>query len=216
MTWLAIVALVGLVFAALVWGLKAPRSGHEAIIAALMVGIAGYAAQGHPGQPGAPKAPAETANPRAIAAVRQKLKMGDDSVMPSDKRLVIARALSENGDFAEAVTVLRGATDADPKNSAAWLAMANALSGHAEGTLSPAALYAFRQASAADPTSPGPPYFLGLAMARSGKLDEARALWAALLARSPANAPWRPELADKLARLDKMMAEMQKTAPPGP
>ena len=88
--------------------------------------------------------------------------------------------------------------------------MANALVGHAQGALSPAALYAYRQAEAADPAAPGPPFFLGLAMVRDGRLPEARKLWGGLLARSPKDAAWRPDLEDKLARLDKIMQMAQQ------
>jgi cytochrome c-type biogenesis protein CcmH len=101
--------------------------------------------------------------------------------------------------------VLRGAVEANPKDSEAWLALANALSGHAQGSLSPAALYAYRQAAAADPKAPGPPFFLGLAMARAGRFDETRSLWAQLLAHAPADAKWRNDLAFRIEKLDKLM-----------
>jgi cytochrome c-type biogenesis protein CcmH len=184
--------------------LRAGRAGWEAIAAALMVGLAGYALQGHPGMPAAPKAPSEVTADSAdsMVAERQKLAGGDPG---SNKWLVIADGLARHGDYVEAATVLRGAVAANPGNSEAWLALANALVSHAEGNISPAALYAFRHASAADPAAPGPPFFLGLAMARAGRFDETKVLWTGLLARSPANAPWRPDLVDKIERLNKLM-----------
>ncbi|MEY4239135.1 MAG: hypothetical protein RL339_1736, partial [Pseudomonadota bacterium] len=78
--------------------------------------------------------------------------------------------------------------------------------GHAEGNLTPAALYAYGRAAQADPAHPGPPFFLGLALAQSGKLAEARGLWAELLGRSPKDAPWRQDLAERLQRLDAFIA----------
>jgi predicted Zn-dependent protease len=51
---------------------------------------------------------------------------------------MIADALMRHGDYADAATRLRGAVDKDPRDSAAWLAMASALVGHADGSLSPA------------------------------------------------------------------------------
>jgi cytochrome c-type biogenesis protein CcmH len=123
--------------------------------------------------------------------------------------LVIADAMARNGNFGGAAEVLRGAVSRDPDNGEAWLAMANALVAHAEGQLSPAALYAFGRAEAAAPDSPAPPLFLGLALAQSGRVAEGRQIWADLLARSPADAPWRADLAERLAQLDAFIAERE-------
>jgi cytochrome c-type biogenesis protein CcmH len=124
----------------------------------------------------------------------------------ADKYLTPADALARHGQYADAAEILRGAVAEDPGNGEAWLAMANALVGHAEGQLSPAALLAFRRAEMASPNHPGPPFFLGLALAQSGQLEQGRAIWAELLARSPADAPWREELVARLADLDAFIA----------
>ena len=198
MTWLAILALV------LVLVFRAPRSGWEAILAALVLGLAGYAAQGHPGVAGAPHAPAESVDINSASLIKERQKLSGE-VANANSWMVIADALSRHGQYGNAATVLRGAVDKEPGTSDAWLAMANALVGHADGSLSPAALYAYRHAEAADPAAPGPPFFMGMAMARSGRFAEARNLWAGLLARSPKDAPWRGDLKRRLARLDKMI-----------
>jgi cytochrome c-type biogenesis protein CcmH len=206
MTWVLIVALAALCFAALTLVFRAPRAGWEAILAALMLGLAGYAAQGRPGEPGAPRAADETpaASPEALVAMRQKLAGRDDQ---SDRWLMVADALSRHGQFADAANILRGAVDRNPANAQAWLALANALVSHGQGSLSPAALMAYRHAAAADPAAPGPPFFLGLALARSGQLAAGRAQWAGLLARSPQDAPWRSDLTQRLAELDAIIAQ---------
>ncbi|HWU02932.1 MAG TPA: cytochrome C biosynthesis protein, partial [Novosphingobium sp.] len=67
MIWLAVIALAVAVFAVLAGVLRAPRAGWEAIVAALMIGLAGYAAQGHPGVPGAPKSAREVVHGGAAA-----------------------------------------------------------------------------------------------------------------------------------------------------
>jgi cytochrome c-type biogenesis protein CcmH len=85
--------------------------------------------------------------------------------------------------------------------------MANALVSHADQRLSPAAILAFRRAQNAAPDNPGPPFFLGLALAQSGRLQEGRAIWAELLARTPQGAPWRADLTDKVGQLDRFIAE---------
>jgi cytochrome c-type biogenesis protein CcmH len=210
MTWLA-VALLGLVtFVATNWLLPAPRSARTAIGAALMLGVAGYAAQSHPELPGSPTAPRETriVKPGAIEA-RQKLS---DAPAGADNRLIIADAMARNGHYASAVTVLNGVVDKDPGNAEAWLAMANALVSHADSNLSPAAMVAYRRAGDAAPGNPGPPFFLGLALVQSGRLEEARREWADLLARSPEGSAWREDLVFRLAQLDSFIAEQAVSA----
>jgi cytochrome c-type biogenesis protein CcmH len=206
-TW-ALVVLTALAAFALAVLLRAPRKGWEAIGAALLVGIAGYAFQASPGLPGAPKEGAEQAakSGAALVEARQQLAQAQASGQGLNRWLVIGDALARNGQYGEAAGVMLGAVEKEPKNADAWLALANALVGHAEGNLTPAAYYAFGRAAQADPAHPGPPFFLGLALAQSGKLAEARGLWADLLERSPKDAPWRADLAERLQRLDAFIA----------
>ncbi len=205
MTWVLVIVVAALAFAAMALVLRAPRSGWEAIGAALLVGIAGYAAQAHPNLAGSPAAPHERATTDGGAAIeaRQRLGSGNPGM---GKRMIIADAMARHGDFAAAAEILRGAVAENPGDADAWLAMANALVSHADDRLTPAALFAFNRAESAAPGSPGPPYFLGYALARSGRLAEGRAVWADLLARSPADAPWRAELTGRLAQLDAFIA----------
>jgi cytochrome c-type biogenesis protein CcmH len=202
-------ALAAVAFVLAVVVLRAPRKGWEAIGAALLLGVAGYALQASPGVPAAPTLPREQVSGDPAASVMARSRVTRSGIPPTDRWVVIADALTRRGQFADAAEVLRGSVEKDPKNAEAWLAMANALVAHADGTLTPAALYAFRRASAAAPEHPGPPYFLGLALAQSGRFEEARALWLRLLAATPPDAPWHADLRDKLARLDALMAQQQ-------
>jgi cytochrome c-type biogenesis protein CcmH len=216
---LAVVAL-GIVLLLLRW-MRKPMVGWEAIGAALLLGIAGYGLQGNPGMAGAPKAPVEkvSGDPEALVAARKSF---DGKAMPNGTNLtMVADAFARHGQFADAAGILRDAVDKNPKDADAWLALANALVGHAEGTLSPAALYAYRHAADAAPSHPGPPFFLGLALAQSGRFAEARTMWADLLQRTPADAPYRADLQDRLARLDALIAQQNAAqgmpaAAPGP
>jgi len=72
--------------------------------------------------------------------------------------------------------------------------------------ITPAAQFAFQKAASIDPAHPGPPFFMGLALAQSGRLPDARAVWSELLERSPADAPWRADLAARIQRIDSMLA----------
>ncbi len=214
MSWLPVILLAGVVFAVLAFVLKAPRSGWEAIGAALVLGLAGYVLQGHPELPGAPKEAVEriSADPASQVAERQKMSTNPGDIGNSWQ--VIADAMMRNGQFANAATALRGAIEKDPKDADAWLALGNALVAHAEGNVSPAAIFAYQRATDAEPAHPGPPFFLGLALAQSGQLQQGRALWADLLKRTPPDAPWRKDLVERLSQLDALIAGQTPVAPP--
>jgi cytochrome c-type biogenesis protein CcmH len=205
MGWVLAALLAAAAFGLMALVLNAPRRGWEAIGAALMLGIAGYGLQAHPTLPGAPR-PAREAivgDPVAMVRLRQALSPGHGT--PA-YWLTVGDALARHGQYAEAAGVLLGAVDRNPRDAEAWLGLGNALVAHAEGLLTPAALYAFRQAAAVAPDQPGPPFFLGLALAQSGRFGEAHALWVRLLAQTPPGAPWRPELETRLRRLELLIA----------
>jgi cytochrome c-type biogenesis protein CcmH len=207
MTWVLVVLLAALVLMATILVFRLPGGAREALAAALLLGLAGYALQGRPGLSGSPTAARESANgDEGTATVESRRELASENGK-RNRWLVIADAMARNGNYGAAAEVLRGAVAKDPNDADAWLAMAVALVSHAEGQLSPAALYAFGRAEAAAPASPGPPLFLGLALAQSGRLAEGRKVWADLLARSPADAPWRADLTERLAQLDAFIAE---------
>lgn len=206
MSWViaALTALAALALA--IFALRAPRRTWEAIASALLFGLAGYAVQGRPDLAGSPREPTEAkmGNPALLVETRQALQGGGS--MSSNRWIVIADALVRNGRFGDAAEILRGAVAENPKDSEAWLALANALVGHADGQLTPAAIMAYDRAQAAAPTAPGPRFFRGLALIGMGRVGEGRAMWADLLTAAPADAPWRAGLADRLSRLDAMIA----------
>jgi cytochrome c-type biogenesis protein CcmH len=205
--WIYAIGLGVISFAVMAWLFRLPRQGWAATGAALLFGLAGYGLQGSQAQPGAPRDAAEEQSAKAAPTPPDK---SPDLVQ--DKFLITANAFLRHGQFADAAGVLRAGAKKEPGNGEIWLAMANALVQHAEGNLSPAAIYAFNRAAQIDPRNPGPPFFLGLALAQSGRFSEGRMLWADLLARSPADAPWRADLTARLAELDAFIARQQGSA----
>lgn len=212
MTLVLIIGLAIASFLVLAFVLKAPRKGWEAIGAVLALGIAGFVSQASLALPDAPKEAQEQSGKSGAALIEARRQLASENAMPNqpNRWMIIADALSRNGQFGDAAGVVLGAVEKDPKNADAWLSLANNLVAHADGNLTPAAQYAYRRAAMANPQHPGPPFFLGLALAGSGKLAEGRALWADLLARTPADAPYRADLAERLQRLDAFIAAQDK------
>ena len=206
MTWVLILLIAVVVWGVMVFLLKLPRTGWEITGAALLFGISGYALQGHPGQAGAPQAPVESAKLADQTLIKERQQMGA-AFGQGQSWLILADALTRQGQFGAAADVLNKALVKSPQDADLWVALGNALVGHTDGVITPAAQYAFRKAATIAPDHPGPPFFMGLALAQSGRLVEARALWAQLLARSPTDAPYRADLQTRLAQLDSLIAE---------
>ncbi|WP_120717612.1 tetratricopeptide repeat protein [Tsuneonella amylolytica] len=205
MTFVPVIVLAALTFAFAALALRLPKSGWALTGAALLAGLAGYALQGSPGQAGAPK-----------AAVRNLSREGETLVetrralfgpIPDNRFVTVADGFARRGQFGDAAGILRGAIDRSPRDPEAWLALAIALTEQADGRLTPAALFAYDRAQRFAPGNPGPSLFLGVSLIRSGRLPEARVLWAEMLANAPADAPWRAAMQERLDRLDNLLAE---------
>ncbi len=205
MIWVLVLLIAAAGFALMALVLKLPRSGWEITGAALLFGIAGYALQGHPGQAGAPRAPAESVKLADAALLKERQQMGA-SFGKGQSWLILADALTRQGQYGAAADVLRNALAKTPRDADLWVALGNALVGHSDGIISPAAQYAFQKAANIAPEHPGPPFFMGLALAQTGRLPEARALWAELLESSAPDAAYRPDLVERLGQLDAMIA----------
>lgn len=203
--WLAVGALALAAFALAVLALRLPRQGFTLFGAALVFGLAGYAWQGAPGQPAAPKQPTSTASNEGEAMVEGRAALFDRT-LPAPDYLVTSDAFARRGQFADAANLLQRGLAENPRDLESWLALGLALVGHADGFVTPAAVQAFGRAKAIDPEHPGAEYYLGYAYLQSGEVRAARNVWAGLVKRSPADAPWREGLAAEVARLDDMIA----------
>jgi cytochrome c-type biogenesis protein CcmH len=216
-SWILVILVALAAYLGLIFVLKLPRGGREITGAALVLGLAGYAAQGSPGLPGQPTQPRETVATGQAALIETRKALGEESAGGSSF-LITADALARQGQFATAAGLLRAAMRKTPDDPDLWIALGNALVGHADGTITPAGLYAYRRAAEIAPGHPGPPFFTGLALAQSGRFEDARAIWAELLAKpGNADAPWRAGLASRLKQLDAliaMRAAMQAGMPP--
>lgn len=175
-----------------------PRSVLELSGAALFLALAGYAWQGNPGMAGHPIAAADSA-PEPIS--EEALIKSRSGMSAEGQWLDLADVLIKSGHTRSAVSILGEGTRKSPKDPDLWVGLGNALVVHNGGQSSPAAQFAFEKAAQLSPNHPGPPFFMGLALAQSGKLEEAGDIWRGLLARAPADAPWKTDLELRLAEI---------------
>lgn len=198
MGWLAAVVLIALVLFWLVRLAELRGRRLEWLGAALLVGLAGYAWQGSPALEGRPTVDVRERPPEGTTDLEADL-VDPQGGQSAERWIDFAEALNRVGNHEGAVQAIRNGLEGEPDNADLWVALGNALLLHGEGRMSPAAQLAFERAARLDPEHPGPPFFLGLALAQAGQLDDAEAMWSALLARTPEDAPWRADLELRLA-----------------
>jgi cytochrome c-type biogenesis protein CcmH len=194
--WLALLLLVAASLVLL--RLLGVRGGMlTAASAALSFGAAGYALQGRPGLPAAPAQAADAAGIVPLTDARHAF-YGDFS--GEESWLRISEALAHSGNTADAVGILQNAVRRYPTSPHLWVGLGNALVDHAHGLTPPAEL-AYRRAAELSPGYPAPPFFYGLALARSGDREAAVAIWKQILIDAPADASWRPLIEQGVAAL---------------
>lgn len=205
MGWLMLLLLGGATLAVLILVARPTRGAIGLLCATLLIAVAGYAWQGRPALPGKPTPPRAN-HPASDTLFAQERTIWLEQVGPEAQLLDAADSFIRNGDPDYAIAILRGGISRAPDSMMLWLGLGNALVTYADGMVTPAAQYAFEHASALAPRHPAPGYFLGLAYAQMGDLDSAERLWRGVLANSPADAPWRPLVEQRLALLAKIRA----------
>lgn len=208
MSWFPVLLLAAAAFAAAVFLLQVKRGGWSLLGAALLFGLTGYALQGTPGRPAAPGTATEKQTLDGGLLVAGRREYFDTAQLPS-RWILTGDGFARRGDFARAAGFYRSATQENPQDTEAWLALGIALVEHSEGNLTPAALYAFERAQQMDTENGGPRYFLGVSWLRAGEADRAAELWREALAAAPEDAPWRETLALRLERLESMLRSSQ-------
>lgn len=216
MIWLWLLLAGLLVVGGMIWLGKLPDAARPLAAAAVMVGLAGYALQGHPSLPGKPVA--ALTEPEGFGeAITDRQNGMADRFGPAAQWIAMSDGFARTGKTQYAAQTLEKGLELYPDNVDLWVGLGNALVAHGGGMMSPAAALAFDEAAKRDPGHPAPPFFAGLALAQSGDLKGAEAVWSRLLARTPADAPWRADLAMRLAQLRQAMGRTAAgDAPAGP
>lgn len=187
MGWLVLLLLAGIALA-LLWRLGVRGGLLTASAAALLLGASGYAFQG---SPETSSAPAPDRGARDVIPLTDARHAFYGHFTPAESWLRISEALARNGKSEDAVGILQNAVRRYPGDPQLWVGLGNALVDHAGGLTPPAEL-AYRRAAELSPGYPGPPFFYGLALARSGDRQAAVAIWLRILGNAPKDAEWRP------------------------
>ena len=181
------------------WLLRVRGAALTASAAAMLLAGAGYALQG---SPGLPSAPAQDTEARDYFPLTQARHQFFGHFTPAESWLRMSEALARDGQSADAVGILENAVRRYPGDAQLWVGLGNALVDHAHG-LTPAAELAYKRAEQVTPGYPGPPFFYGLALARSGDRADAVKMWRDILSTAPKDASWRPLVEQGIAAMSE-------------
>jgi cytochrome c-type biogenesis protein CcmH len=122
---------------------------------------------------------------------------------PTDGRgwTVLAPVLARLGRFDDAARAYRNAINYAGDSAERRSDLGEVLAGAAGGVVTAEAKAEFERAVAQNADEPKANYFLGLAAEQDGRQADAAAIWQGMLAKAPADAPWRPLLQSALARV---------------
>jgi cytochrome c-type biogenesis protein CcmH len=196
MGWIILLLLIAASLG-LLRGLGARGGLLTASAAALLLGATGYALQGKPFARAAPAAGGQGHDVFPLTDARHAFF---GYFAPGESWLRMSEALERDGQSEDAVGILQNAVKRYPGDPQLWIGLGNALVDHARGLTPPAEL-AYKRAEQMAPGYPGPPFFYGLALARSGDREGAVAMWQQILATAPEDASWRPLVEHGVAAL---------------
>jgi cytochrome c-type biogenesis protein CcmH len=122
---------------------------------------------------------------------------------PTDGRgwNVLAPVLARLGRYDEAVRAFRNSITYNGDSAERRSDLGEALLGAAGGVVTSEAKAEFERAVALSADDPKANYFLGLAAEQDGRNADAAAIWRGMLAKAPADAPWRPAVQAALVRV---------------
>jgi len=194
--------------------------GAAAVLSVPVIAWAVYASVGSPALPGQPlsarleKNPAESTLEELVARAEGHLASNPEDGRGWD---VLAPIYLRGGRFADSATAYRNAIRLLGETSDRLAGLGEALAGDAGGLVTAEARDIFERAGKLGPDNPKPPFFLASALAQEGRLKEAADAWRDMLARLPADSPWRGATQEAIDEADRRMAAAEAPAgAPGP
>jgi cytochrome c-type biogenesis protein CcmH len=175
-----------------------------ALVGLPLVALGVYGPLGSPGMGDVPLAARSRAPDMAqslenmVAQVEQHLEKN-----PTDARgwSVLAPVLERLGRYDDAARAYRNVLAYSGESAERRSDLGEALSAAAGGVVTAEAKAEFERAKALNADEPKANYFLGLAAEQDGRKDDAAAIWRAMMAKAPADAPWRSLVQSSLTRV---------------
>lgn len=195
-----------------------PRTGSYAVnrglavllaIAVPAAALGFYALHGAPDLPGQPFAERPDTRTQTQTASNEKATSLEASAATLAKRLesepddvngwiLLARTYMSVNRFQDSAKAFEKALKLDTENPDLVSAYGEALYMAAQSVVTPASRAAFEETLRRKPGDPRARFYLALADDQAGKRKEALDQWIALLAESPADAPWVPAVRDRI------------------
>jgi cytochrome c-type biogenesis protein CcmH len=171
----------------------------------LLAGVGLYIGRGNATLPSSPAPPVATtpAAPQQFAQAQAAL-LEDPANIPA--WISLSDAMAQDGRTRDAVDALTLAGRAMPGSVDLWVARGEALVRHAQGQVTPAARFAFDQASRIAPDHPAPRFYLALAWMQAARPEEALATLEELARMSAPDAPWMDRVNRMMRGARTMMA----------
>jgi len=204
--WLGIVLLSAVVGAALLLSVNARKLLWSPVLAAVVLGMAGYAWQGRPDLPAARAKPIAAERGAAKALIKMRSDM-DQNFGQAKSWLNLADGFAREGNYGAAAGIIQGGIRQHPQNADLWSALGLVLMLAADGEMTPPAQLAFDKARKLAPQLPAPDYFEGLAFLFQRKPIEALKMWNKVLDRATPNAKWRAPLESQYLGLQQMLLQ---------
>lgn len=114
---------------------------------------------------------------------------------------LLGRTRLRAGLYQESVEAFQESVRLSPAEPAIRSELGEAMVYAAGGQVTPASLEHFKATLETVPNEPRARYYLGMALAQEGEADAAIEGWRDLLAVSPSDAPWRPQIVDAISSL---------------
>jgi cytochrome c-type biogenesis protein CcmH len=170
---------------------------------AALAAAVGYSQWGGGSGAGAPAATSSAKAPvDEVAALEAAARANPKNV---EVWQALGAALFDASRFADAAQAFEKATALAPRTAVLWSALGEArVMASARDPMPAPALDAFRKAAAIDPKDPRTRYFLAVKRDIDGDHQGAIADWLALLADTPAGAPWEADLRRTIEQVGKI------------
>jgi cytochrome c-type biogenesis protein CcmH len=206
--WVGALIVSALVVAGLLLFTQARKQLWPVVLAAVVLGLAGYAWQGQAALRSAPAEPIKAQSQAADTLLAMRAQM-DTNYGAGKQYLILADSYARDGDYRYAAAFIQSGLNKYPRDGDLWAGLGVILYLAGEAKMSAPAELAFANARKYHPANRAPDYFNGMAALFDGRPQETLALWQKLVDDAPDKAVWKPKLESQLQGLKAMLQSAQ-------